>query len=187
MVSKLPLPPEVEKQKAKGKTIGAAYYFESVVAPRGAFTFELTRRTKISFSAILRPYGEMFGHDGEVLDEARDPYLFSVFLDTRNIEAGKTLVFAVDIAVSTTGYEIDGSWLSKVQIPGENLFRDNLVLFASPAKDVGMWNVSYAWSDDQWSGTEKKSALADDFGYAIPVKSNKGFEATLRLKVRAWA
>lgn len=186
-VIKLPLPPELEKQRSAGKRIDAAYYFESVVAPRGAFTFELTRRTKDSFSAILRRYADLFGKHDEPLDDARDPYLFSVFLDTRNIEAGRSLVFSVDIAVSTTGYEVDGSWLSKVHIPGENLFRDNLVLFATPAKDVGGWNVTYAWSDDQWSGRGRKTAVDDEQGYAIPLKNTKGFEATLRLKVRGWA
>jgi len=185
-VSKLPLPPEVVRAKAAGQSIGAAYYFEAVVAPRGAFTFELTRRTKSTFSAILRQYDEMFGPHGEPLQASRDPYLFSVFLDTRKIEAGKSFVFTVDITVSTTGYEVDGRWLSKVHIPGENLFRDNLVLAAAPTREAGVWNVTYAWSDDQWSGRGRKTAAQDELGYVIPVKSSKGFEAALRLKVRGW-
>lgn len=185
-ISALPLPPDVQREVAAGKSVKAAYYFESVVAPRGAFTFELTRRTKDTSSSILRQFGEMFAADGSVIPDARDPYLFSVFLDKRKIAAGNALVFSVDIIVTTTGYEVDGSLFASTHIPGENLFRDNLVLSAEPAKEEGLWKVMYAWSDDQWSGTRKQAAASTEYGYAVPLQSKKGFAATLQLRVRDW-
>ena len=45
---------------AAGKKIAASYYIETTVAPRGAYTYDLTERTKAQESAVRREYSELF-------------------------------------------------------------------------------------------------------------------------------
>lgn len=185
-VSQLPLPPEVQKALEKNQKVRASYYFEVAVAPRGAFTYDLTRRTRANNSAILRTFDEMMKPKAAGLDGPRQPYLFSVFLDRRRIETGKALVFSVDVTVSTTGYEVDGLFWGSKHIPGENLFRDNLVLKAMPGKTAADWAVTYVWSDNKWSGSRGQRADLQDGAFRIPVKNAKGFQAELRLIPSVW-
>ena len=65
-ISALPFPPEIEAARRKGKKIQSSYYIESTVAPRGAYTYELTSRTQANQCAIRRSYDEMFNADGSV-------------------------------------------------------------------------------------------------------------------------
>jgi hypothetical protein len=181
-VEALPLPPSVQKAKDEGKKIKASYYFESTVSPRGSFTFKLTERRVETFSAVLRGFDEMMQPRGG--DAPRWPVLFSTFLDRKKITVGQTIVFSVDLAVSTTGYEIDGFLFLDRHVPGEYLFRNTVTVRATPRDDG--WSIRYNMTDDRWSEQTGTAAKEDDDGWYIPLTSAKGFEGKLRLAPRAW-
>ena len=195
----IPFPPDVEKARKAGKKVDSAYYVECTVAPRGAYTFELSARTQDNGSAVRREYSELFNVEGGRKAAARSPVLFSVFLDTRNILAGSELSFSIDIAVATSGYEVDDALIFKTHIPGEYLFRDTLVLYAKADAD-GNWSLRYVWADNNWASGPKSDAPKSDTDtdriaalhpdadtFQIPLKSDKGFDATLSISVAGWS
>ncbi len=194
----IPFPPDVETARKKGTKIDSAYYIETTVAPRGAYTFDLSCRTRDNGSAVRREYRELFKPDGSPAAAARSPVLFSVFLDTRNILAGAELAFSIDIAVATAGYEIDDALVFKTHIPAEYLFRDTLVLYAK-ADAAGNWGLRYVWADSRWASGPKTTAEKSDTDsdriaalhpdsdtFQVPLKSTKGFDATLSISVSGW-
>jgi hypothetical protein len=181
-VEALPLPPSVQKAKDAGKTIRASYYFEATVAPRGATGYALSERRRDTFSAVLRQYDELM-HPGRVqLAAPRSPVLFSAFLDTRRITVGKTVVFSVELAVSSTDYTIDNAlWLDQ-HVEGEYLYRDTLAIRATPGATG--WTVRYNRTDERWSEGGGTTAEADGDDFIVPLSSAKGFKGRLRLKLR---
>jgi hypothetical protein len=180
--NRLPLPPSIRRAFEQGHRVRASYYFEATVAPRGAFMFKLSERRIETHSAILRRFDELFGPAGAPLDQPRSPVLFTAFLDTAKITAGRTLVFSVDLAVSTTGYTVDGTAVTRRHIPGEHLFRNTVTLRATRADDG--WNMRYVMADDQWGESRGVEAERDGEDWLIPLKSSKGFEGQLRLTPR---
>jgi len=181
-VDALPLPPSVQKAKDAGKTVRASYYFEATVAPRGATGYALSERRRDTFSAVLRQYDELMHPERVQLAAPRSPVLFSAFLDTRRITVGKTVVFSVELAVSSTGYTIDNVlWLDQ-HVEGEYLYRDTLTLRATPG-DAG-WTVRYNRTDERWSEGGGTVAEADGDDFIVPLTSAKGFRGGLRLKLR---
>lgn len=180
--SRLPLPPSIRQAFEKGRRVRASYYFEATVAPRGAFMFKLSERRIETHSAVLRRFDELFGPAGAELAAPRSPVLFSAFLDTRKITVGRTLVFSVDLAVSTTGYEVDGTRITRRHIPGEHLFRDTVTVRAT--RTAGGWNMRYVLADEQWGESRGADAERDGEDWLIPLKSAKGFEGRLRLSAR---
>jgi len=182
-VEALPLPPSVKQAKDEGRDIRASYYFEATVAPRGAFSFRLTERRRDTFSAILRGYDELLRADQVHLAAPRSPILFSVFLDTRKITVGRTIVFSLELAVSSTGYTIEKKFWPDQHVEGEYLFRDTLTLRIT--RTSGGFNVRYVNTDEKWS--ESSGALADATaeGYVIPLSSSKGFRGKLHLAVQS--
>jgi hypothetical protein len=182
VVGSLPLPASVQKAKDSGKQIRASYYFEATVAPRGASSYRLTERRRDTFSAILRGYDELLHLDKTGRSTPRSPMLFSAFLDTSKITAGRTVVFSLELAVSTTGYTIDNKlWLDN-HVEGEYLFRDTLVIKATPSDDG--WNLRYLYADERSSEATGTLATRDGEDYLIPLSSQKGFKGTLRLAVQ---
>lgn len=186
-VENLPLPPAIQKAYDEKKEVRGSYYFEATVAPRGAMDYKLTERRKETFSAVLRTYDELF-HVDRVKDvaEPRMPVLFSVFLDTHRITVGRTLVFGVELRVSSTDYEINGFLFLDRNVPGENLFQNTVVIRATPDGDG--WKVRYNLADDAWSDTRGREAEVASNGeeFIIPLQSTKGFRAKLRLQAKAW-
>lgn len=181
-VENLPLPPSVNKAYKKGKNIRASYYFESTVSPQGSMMYHLTERRKETYSAVLRKFDELLNVDNiEGLTDPRSPVLFSVFLDTTRITFGRTLVFSVDISVSSTEYEIDEFLFFDRKIPGEYLFRNTVVIRATPNADG--WKIRYNLADDAWGESRGREADYDEKGFFIPLKSAKGFSSRLRLSV----
>ncbi len=176
-VESLPLPPSVQKAQTEGKQIRGSYYFEATVAPRGAFMFKLTERRVETYSAVLRTYDELFPAPGGA--EPRSPTLFSAFLDRSRISVGRTIVFSIDVAVSSTGYTIDGSLWRDQHIAGEYLFRNLLTIRATPGKDG--WSVRYNFADDKWGESRGTEATLDNGAFVVPLSSQKGFKGTLRL------
>ena len=178
-VETLPLPPSVQRAFDDDKEIRASYYFESTVSPRGAVSYKLTERRKETHSAIFRPFDQLLR-----VDPPRSPYLFSLFLDTRKVTSGRTIVFNAEIAVSATDYEIDGFLFFDHHVEGEVLFRNNLVVRAT-RRDDG-WSIRYNFADDKWSESRGTEVPSDEKGQYIPLESSKGFKGKLRLKYRAW-
>ena len=184
-VDALPLPPSVQKAKDAGHQVRASYYFEATVAPRGANDYALSERRCDTFSAVLRSFDELLRVGQVGLDAPRSPVLFSVFLDTSKITVGRTVVFSVELAVSTTGYTIDRKlWLDQ-HVEGEYLFRDTLTLRVTPTPDG--WNVRYLRTDERWSEAMGTLAEWDGTHYWIALSSQKGFQARLRLEVHRLA
>jgi hypothetical protein len=183
-VENLPLPPAVQKAYDEKKKVRGSYYFEASVSPRGS-DFKLTERRKETCSAIFRTFDEIFRVsrvDG--LDAPRMPVLFSLFLDTAKITIGRTMVFAVEVCVSSTEYEIDGFLFFDRSIPGEYLFRDTVVIRATP--DGNGWRVRYNLADDDWSDSRGKEAERDGDGFVIALQTAKGFRGKLRLAASKW-
>lgn len=157
-------------------------YFEATVAPRGANNYTLTERRCDTFSAVLRSFDELLNLDKAGLAAPHSPVLFSVFLDTSKITVGTTVVFSVELAVSTTGYTIDQKlWLDQ-HVEGEYLFRDTLTLRATPTAQG--WNVRYLHTDERWSEGMGTLAEGDSTHYWIALSSQKGFKARLQLEVQ---
>lgn len=183
-VDNLPLPPTVQKAYDEKKKVRVSYFFEATVSPRGA-DYKLTERRKETYSAIFRSYDEILRVDRvDGLTTPRMPVLFSVFLDTAKITIGRTLVFGVELCVSSTEYEIDGFLFLDRKIPGEYLFRDTIVIRATP--DKGSWNVRYNMTDDAWSDSRGRDAQDDGNAFIIPLQSAKGFKGKLRLTAGRW-
>ena len=176
-VDALPLPPSVRKAQTEGKEVRGSYYFEATVAPRGAFTFKLTERRIETYSAVLRTYDELFPAPAGA--RPRSPVLFSAFLDRSRIAVGRTIVFGVDLAVSSTGYTIDGSLWRDQHIAGEYLFRNLLTIRALATADG--WSIRYNLTDDKWSESRGSEAHVETGVFVVPLVSQKGFKATLRL------
>ena len=180
--SRLPLPPSIRRAFEEGRRVRGSYYFEATVAPRGAFMFKLSERRVETNSAVLRRFDELLGAAGEPLEAPRSPVLFSTFLDTARITVGRTLVFSIDLAVSTTGYTVDGTSVTRRHIPGENLYRNNVTIRATLAEDG--WNLRYVLADDHWGESRGTDAPRDGEDWLIPLSSPKGFEGRLRLTAR---
>ncbi len=183
-VEALPLPPAVRKAHEKGRKVRASYYFEATVSPRGAATYKLSERRKETFSAVLRKFDEMLMPQRAELDRPRWPVLFSVYLDRTRITTGEKLVFSIELAVSTTGYTLDGRLFLDEHIPGEYLFRDTLTIRAG--RDAEGWSVRFNRSDEAWGENPGSLATRDASGWSIPLSSKKGFKATLRLRLANW-
>jgi hypothetical protein len=190
-IESLPLPPTTKLQKMLGTKVG--YYFEVVVATRGALDFDLTRRTVANNSAVLRSRSELFEDDGSLKADARQPHLFSTFLDLSKRPADSSeMMFTVQLAVSMITYTGEDSPSDQHYIPGEYLFRDTVVISAVPPTDkAASWQVGFVLADSGWSSAKTTPAdgKVDEQGQpyvAIPLNNDKGFKATLRLYGSHW-
>ena len=152
------------------------------MAPRGANDFKLTERRRDTCSAILRGFDELMRLDKVDRDTPRSPVLFSAFLDTSKITLGHTMVFSVELTVSTTGYTIDNKLWLDGHVEGEYLFRDTLVIRATQSGDG--WNVRYLFADERSSEAVGTLAAKEGDVYVVPVSSQKGFKGQLRLTVQ---
>src|SRR5512143_1165892 len=190
-IEDLPLPPTTWLQKMLGTKIG--YYFEVVVATRGALDFDLTRRTIANNSAILRSRSEIFEDDGALKGDARHPHLFSTFLDLSKRPSGSDeMMFTVQLSVSMITYTGEDTPSDQHYVPGEYLFRDTVVISAIPPSDkAGSLQVSFVLADSGWSTakTTPAAGMTDEKGapyVAIPLENNKGFKASLQLYGSHW-
>ncbi len=179
-VENLPLPPSVKKAYEEGLQIRASYFFESTVMPRGG-RFRLSDRRMETNSAVFRKFDEMFpGGAGSTGSESRMPVLFSIFLDTRKIEAGRTMVFTVDLAVRTTEYRISGNLFTRQRIPEENLFREKITIRAIPSEND--WSLRFNLTDEEWGENRGHSSNPVNGAFTIPLKSRKGFSGKLLIE-----
>ena len=180
----LPLPPSVKKAYDADKDIKASYFFESTVAPRGAYTYKLSERRIDHSSAVFRTFDELLRPDKLKRVKPRLPVLFSVFLDSNKITHGRTLVFTIDLAVRTTEYRIDKILFLEERIPEENLYRDKITVRATITNNG--WNIRYIPTDEEWGEKRGKQIHSDEKGIYIPLSSKKGFDGKLYLDIKPW-
>ena len=128
---------------------------------------------------MLRKFDELLR-----IDRPRSPYIFTAYLDKDKITAGGQLVFSIDVAVSSTDFEIDNFLFFDKTIPGENLFRNNIVIRITLGAEGPV--VRYVFSDDSWGESRGTEIDVDDQGMYIPLTSRKGFKARLRFKISEW-
>ncbi|TXH75605.1 hypothetical protein [Thiobacillus sp.] len=190
-IENLPLPPVARLQKLLGTKVG--YYFEVVVATRGALDFDLTRRTVANNSAMMRSRAELFEDDGTLKADARHPHLFSTFLDlSKRPSDSREMMFTIQLAVSMITYTGEDASRDDHYVPGEYLFRDTVVISAiPPAGPAESWQVGFVLADSGWSSakTTLASGKTDEQGQpyvAIPLENEKGFKASLRLYGSHW-
>lgn len=186
-VINLPLPPAVKKKYEGGKPVRASYYFEATVTPRGPYDFRLTERRRDTYCAILRTFDEMMKPEKVNLSSPRYPMLFTTFLDRKNIQANETIVFSVDLAITTTDYLVDGL-IWKNHIDGEEIYRERITLRAKYYEDK--WNLNVVY-EDNWSGSIGKKAERNEqrveqkgTSFLVKLSSTKGFNGVLRLEIK---
>jgi hypothetical protein len=176
-VNDLPLPPNIQESLDNGRDVKASYFFESTISPRGAISYNLSERTTATESAVFRTFDELLRNDAP-----RSPVLFSTFLDTKKILSGRSLVFSIQLAVKTTGYEVDRKFLWDKFIPGEALFQETLVIRAA-RNNNGYWAFHYnKVSNAGWSDSEGENLEFDGQSFVIPLQSAKGFRAQLEVE-----
>ena len=181
VIDNLPLSKELKKAKSKGKKIKGSYYFEVSVSTRGS-RYYLDQRAISHQSAIFRTYDEMFKPAANSV--ARMPTLFSISLDSNRIaKGGKEVVFAVDLRVTTTDFEVDGLFWDK-NLPDRRLFNDRLVIQLPKkiSKDTQATHAIKAkW--EQSMEEEKEISLVNGT-YSIPLKSqSSGMSGRLEFQV----
>lgn len=182
----IPLPPSVESARKAGKAVRGSYYFEVTVMPRqsDAPPVPLSDRRVETSSAIFRTYDEMFHPDRVKLHYPRHPTLCTLFLDTRKIAVGRTLVFTIDLAVRSTDFIVDGDWFFNKRIPEENVFREKIAIKATRAENH--WQFRYVMSDDNWGESRGRPCGKDALGSFVPLKNAKGFHARLYMTFEPW-
>ena len=193
-LEELTLPPDVRQEYEAGKEIRASYQFESVVSIRGK-QWQLHRRTAQENSAIFRKFDELFPKRGKFRkpDRAQSPHLFSVFLD-RDQRADKgrpSLAFAADLCVRVPEYEVQGLLFFKNHFEGGYLYRDMIVLEATPPEGESGWKVEYRFVGKPQEGTREATIIKNTVGeitFTIPIEQPNppGIKATLRVVTQLW-
>ena len=191
-IDDLTLPAAVQKEYDAGKEVRASYLFEVAVSIRGK-PWQLHRRAANEHSAIFRKFDELFPKAGKkrVADRSASPMLFNVFLDMGQSQTGKTLAFALDLCVRVPEYEVDGVLFFKNHFEGGYLFRDMVILEATPPQtDKGKWKIEYRFGSEQ---DKVRTADAVDGGnhrmtFEIPIEQPNppGIKARLRVETQFW-
>ncbi len=195
-IDELTLPPAVQKEYDAGKQVRASYLFEVAVSIRGK-TWQLHRRTANENSAIFRKFDELFPKwDSKkkvwVPDPDAGPMLFNAFLDMGQSQTGKTLAFAADICVRVPEYEVDGILFFKNHFEGGYLYRDMVMLEATPpATEKGPWKVVYQFASNQAQAPQAAEIVAKDgtlLTFEVPIEQPNapGIKARLRIETRFW-
>jgi hypothetical protein len=194
-IDELTLPAAVQAEVDRGAKVRASYQFEVVVSLRGK-TWQLHRRTVGSNSAIFRKFDELFSRwDAKrrvwTPDRGASPMLFTVFLDMAQSQTGTTLAFAVDLRVRVPDYEVNGRFFLKNHYEGSYIFRDRIVLEATPPRKKNQaWRIEYQF-ESRRDQPAKAATLVSRDGYMtfeLPVEQAipPGIRARLRIEARFW-
>ncbi|MEO6236900.1 MAG: hypothetical protein ABIQ52_07845 [Vicinamibacterales bacterium] len=195
-IDALTLPPAVQAKQDAGHEVKASYLFEVAVSLR-AKPWQLHRRTSNENSAIFRRFDELFGKpggSGSSLVPRREgsPVLFNVFLDMSQSQTGTSLAFAMDLCVRVPQYEVDGLLFLKDHYEGGYLFRDTLMLEATPPSPAAPdWKFEYWFANERAAG-RRLASIVDDadavLTFEIPIVQPHppGITARLRVKTRYW-
>jgi hypothetical protein len=195
-IDELTLPPAVQKEKDAGKEVRGSYYFEVTVSVRGK-AWQLHRRIADENSAIVRRFDDLFPTKDAVTknwipDRDASPMLFNVFLDMNQSQTGHSFAFAADICVSATEYEIDKILFFKDHFEGGYIFRDMVVLEATPPADAkAEWNITYQFASERGVPPKPVLNLKDEdhiLAFDIPVMQPHapGIRARLHVETRFW-
>jgi len=191
-VDELTLPPAVQKEKDAGKEVRASYLFEVTISVRGK-AWQLHRRIAAENSAIVRKFDDLFQRDAAaktwVPNRTASPVLFNVFLDMAQSQTGHSLAFAADICVRATEYEVDGLLFFKNHFEGGYLFRDMVILEATPpATRDGEWTIEYEFVNQRKKGAAAVMEGADILTFEIPIEqpTAPGIKARLHVETRFW-
>jgi hypothetical protein len=193
-VDDLTLPPAVQKEKDKGKEVRASYLFEVAVSVRGK-PWQLHRRLANENSAIFRKFDDLFPKTGKksarVPDRNASPMLFNAFLDMGQSQTGKSVAFAADLCVRVPEYEVDGILFFKNHFEGGYLFRDMVILEATPPlTEKGSWKIEYRFGSDQSQVRTADATRGADglMTFEIPIEQPvpPGIKARLRVETRFW-
>ena len=92
------------------------------------------------------------------------------------ITVGRTIVFAVELTVSTTDYVIDGFLFLDQRIEGEYLFRNTLTIRAT--QSGSNWSLRYNLSDDSWSEARGKAWCCRRYSRRAPPHTAKSTSLT---------
>lgn len=195
-IDELTLPPAVQKEYDAGKKVRASYLFEVAVSIRNK-PWQLHRRMANENSAIFRKFDELFTRwDSRkkvwVPDRSASPMLFNVFLDMGQSQTGKTLAFAADICVRVPEYEVNGILFFKNYFEGGYLFRDMVMLEATPpATAKGAWKLEYSFASRQGQPPQLATVISSEertLTFEIPVEQPNppGIKARLRVETRFW-
>ena len=196
VIEQLTLPPAVQEQHDKKKKVRASYMFEVAVSVRGK-PWQLHRRTVNENSAIFRQFDELFPEtagEGSARkpNPAANPVLFNVFLDMSQSQTGSSFAFGMDLCVRVPGYDVDGLLFLKDHFEGGYLFRDTVMLEATPpAGKDGEWKFEY-WFANQRDRQRQQAAIVentdDALTFEIPIEQPHppGIKAKLRVKTSYW-
>lgn len=195
-IDELTLPPAVKNEYDKKKRVRASYLFEVTVSVRGKL-WQLHRRTAEENSAIFRKFDAVFPEwDAQkkawVPNLGASPMLFNVFLDMDQSQTRNTLAFALDLRVQTTGYEVDGLLFLKDHYEGGYLFRDQVILEATPpATTNDDWKIEYQFASQKDRRPAQATAVSmKDHSpvFEIPVQQPNppGIRARLGIRTSFW-
>ena len=180
----IPLAPTIRRAYDNNEQVRGSYYFECSVYVRGPDPVPLSARRVEHRSAIFRTFDELLRPENIGLSAPRFPVLASIFLDSRRIEVGKTMVIAADIDVSSTDFRINGVGISARRVPNERLFRQQLVLKITLGG--ASVRIRYLDGDEQWGDARGRDVEVDDQGFYIPISNKKGFSARLYIDLSPW-
>lgn len=180
---RLPLPKSVEAQRKRGKQIRGSYMFDCIVKPRSHPPTVLSERQASHSSAIFRTYDEMMHPERAGLNSPRYPVLFSVFLDTSKIKAGKTMVFAIDLTVKATDFIVNGRFFHN-NLADENLYREVVIVKVTLGENG--WTYRYVIESRESSDVPGREIPLENNILSIPLENEKGFEASLQLNIGPW-
>lgn len=202
-IDELMLPKEVEDALAalpadQRKRFKASYQFEVAVSVRNC-QWQMHRRNVRENSAIFRTYDDLFPRrpDGtRAPDRRQSPHLFSAFLDqAQSVKRTKSVSLAFDVSVLVPDYTIDGVLFFKRHYEGGYIYRDKIVVEATPDADMpGGWRINYGFQDNtpnQASRRADTTALPDGSGIGFEIDvvqdTKPGIRARLRVEARPWA
>jgi len=170
---------------------------------RGAL-WTLHKRTAEDHSAVFRKYKEMCGSGAA--QNARQPHLFSAFLDSSKIlkkadkakrgkqaaKAKEAVGFSLDLGVLVPQYEVDGFLMFDDHFEGGYIYRNKINLLATPPKGKQTdWVLQYGFDSvtpNQAPSTAVMKRSGDKLQFRIPIESGvkPGIKAELVLNVSSW-
>lgn len=183
-VEQMSLPPMLRKVYDEGGEVRGSYFFECSIQPRGDDPVPLSKRCIDHASAVFRSFDELLRPERAGLQRSRSPVLASVFLDSKRIEVGQTMVLAVDLTVRATEFRVDGRGIGYRRVPDENLFRQSLTLKCTLRSEG--WVLRVIDSDNHWSDGRGQELAQDERGYYVKLTNAKGFKARLYTEFHRW-
>jgi hypothetical protein len=195
-IDELTLPPAVQEELDKQREVKVAYLFEVAVSVRGK-PWQLHRRTVSENSAIFRQFDELFPETGGAAptrrrNPAANPVLFNVFLDMEQSQTGTSFAFAMDLCVRVPGYQVDRLLFLKDHFEGGYLYRDTVLLEATPPRTAADGWVFEYWFTNEPGRPRRRAQIVENtdntLTFEIPIEQPQppGIKARLRVRTSYW-